>query len=59
MIGTEVLFPLLHAVTDYTEASIQQNLTRLQAAEFLYETQSFPRTVYTFKHALRRQAATA
>ena len=34
-----------------------RGLTRLQAAEFLYETRLFPEIEYTFKHALTQQVA--
>lgn len=36
---------------------MQQSLAQPQAAEFLYETRLVPTPVYTFKHALTRQAA--
>ena len=34
---------------------LRQGLTRLQAAEFLYETRLFPELEYTFKHALTHE----
>src|SRR5205807_8366342 len=52
VIGTEVPFPLLHAIADVPEAVLQRHLTALQSAEFLYETRLFPEHEYTFKHAL-------
>ena len=42
VIGTEVPWPLLQAIADVPEEALHRGLTRLQAAEFLYETQLFP-----------------
>src|SRR4029453_550612 len=36
---------------------LADGLTRLQSAEFLYETSLVPDTVYTFKHALTHEVA--
>jgi len=36
---------------------LHQGLTRLQAAEFLYESRLFPELAYTFKHALTHEVA--
>ena len=57
VIGTEVPFPLLHAIVDVPEAALHRGLTHLQAAEFLYETRLFPERDYTFKHALTHEVA--
>jgi predicted ATPase len=57
VIGTEVPWPLLRAIADVPEDALHQGLTRLQAAEFLYETRLFPEHAYTFKHALTQQVA--
>jgi class 3 adenylate cyclase/DNA-binding winged helix-turn-helix (wHTH) protein len=57
VIGPEVPLPVLHAVAEIPEVAVQQSLAQLLAAEFLYETRLFPTPVYTFKHALTRQAA--
>jgi class 3 adenylate cyclase/tetratricopeptide (TPR) repeat protein len=57
VIGTEVPWPLLQAIADVPEEVLQQGLTRLQAAEFLYEAHLFPELVYTFKHALTHEVA--
>src|SRR4029434_1971204 len=35
----------------------RRGLTRLQSAEFLYETSLFPEIEYTFKHALTHEVA--
>ena len=57
VMGTEVPFPLLQAITDLPEADLQRGLAHLQAAEFLYETRLFPEREYTFKHALTHEVA--
>jgi tetratricopeptide (TPR) repeat protein len=57
VIGTEVPWPLLQAVADVPEETLHQGLTRLQAAEFLYEARLFPELAYTFKHALTHEVA--
>ncbi len=57
VIGTEVLFPLLQAITELSEESLHRGLAHLQAAEFLYETRLFPEREYTFKHALTHEVA--
>jgi tetratricopeptide (TPR) repeat protein len=57
VIGTEVPLPLLLAVADAPESEVRAELTRLQAAEFLYETRLFPDLEYTFKHALTHEVA--
>ena len=43
------------AVADAPEPEVRAELTRLQAAEFLYETRLFPDLEYTFKHALTHE----
>jgi tetratricopeptide (TPR) repeat protein len=57
VIGTDVPFDLLEAVTDEDAAELRGGLTRLQTAEFLYETRLFPELEYTFKHALTHEVA--
>jgi class 3 adenylate cyclase/tetratricopeptide (TPR) repeat protein len=57
VIGTEVPWPLLQAIADVPEEALHQGLTRLQAAEFLYEARLFPELAYTFKHALTHEVA--
>ena len=47
--------PLLQSITARSEESLQQALTHLQAAEFLYETGLVPEPHYTFKHVLTRE----
>jgi class 3 adenylate cyclase/predicted ATPase len=57
VIGKDVLFPLLHGILDETEERLRLELTHLQEAEFLYETNLFPDLEYTFKHALTHEVA--
>ena len=59
VIGKDVPFTLLQAITDAPEESLRRGLTNLQAAEFLYETSVFPDLEYTFKHALTHEVAYA
>src|SRR5687767_15242029 len=49
--------PLLLAIADAPEPEVRAELTRLQAAEFLYEIRLFPDLEYTFKHALTHEVA--
>jgi class 3 adenylate cyclase/tetratricopeptide (TPR) repeat protein len=55
--GKDVPFTLLLAVADLAEEDLRRGLSRLQAAEFLYETRLFPDLEYTFKHALTHEVA--
>ena len=57
VIGRDVPFPLLQAITEGPEETLRRSLAHLQAAEFLYELQLFPEHVYTFKHALTQEVA--
>jgi class 3 adenylate cyclase/pimeloyl-ACP methyl ester carboxylesterase len=57
IIGNEISFRLVQAIAELPEDALHHALTRLQAAEFLYETSLFPELVYTFKHALTRDVA--
>jgi len=58
-VGKDVPFALLQAIADDPADSLHESLARLQAAEFLYETQLFPEVEYTFKHALTHEIAYA
>ena len=53
----DVPVPLLQALADRPESALREDLARLQAAEFLYETRLFPDLEYTFKHALTQEVA--
>jgi class 3 adenylate cyclase/tetratricopeptide (TPR) repeat protein len=57
VIGKDVPFPLLQAIAELPEEALRGALTRLQAAEFLYEARLFPELAYTFKHALTQEVA--
>ncbi len=57
VIGKDVPFSLLQAITELSDEELRRCLTHLQAAEFLYETSLFPDLEYTFKHALTHEVA--
>ena len=57
VVGHDVRFALLLAVAGLDEDACRSGLGRLQAAEFLYESRSFPELEYTFKHALTHDVA--
>ena len=57
VIGMDVPVTLLQALVDHPEPALREDLARLQAAEFLYETRLFPDVEYTFKHALTQEVA--
>jgi len=57
VIGKDVPFPLLQAISELSDEELRRGLTHLQAAEFLYETSLFPDLEYTFKHALTHEVA--
>ena len=57
VVGKDVPFALLQAIADLPEEALRHGLTRLQAAEFLYELSLFPDPEYTFKHALTHEVA--
>jgi class 3 adenylate cyclase/tetratricopeptide (TPR) repeat protein len=55
VIGLEVPLPLLQALVELPEETLQQRLGHLQTAEFLYATCAFPEPCYAFKHALTHE----
>jgi class 3 adenylate cyclase/tetratricopeptide (TPR) repeat protein len=57
VIGKDVPFAILQAIAELSEEQLRRGLTRLQAAEFLYEATLFPELEYTFKHALTHEVA--
>ena len=57
VVGKDVPFPLLEAIAEEPEEPLREGLTRLQAAELLYEARLFPELEYTFKHALTHEVA--
>ena len=56
-IGREFSYALLRAVSRLPEAELQSALTRLVAAELVFQRGAPPDAVYTFKHALVQDAA--
>jgi class 3 adenylate cyclase/tetratricopeptide (TPR) repeat protein len=59
VIGKDVPFALLQAIGEQDDETMRRGLSRLQAAEFLYETRLFPDLEFTFKHALTHDVAYA
>jgi class 3 adenylate cyclase len=57
VVGKDVSFSLLNAITDQSEEELRRILSGLQSSEFLYESQLFPELEYTFKHALTHKVA--
>jgi class 3 adenylate cyclase/tetratricopeptide (TPR) repeat protein len=57
VIGKDIPFSFLQAITELSDEELRRGLTHLQAAEFLYETSLFPDLEYTFKHALTHEVA--
>jgi class 3 adenylate cyclase/tetratricopeptide (TPR) repeat protein len=57
VIGQDVPLGLLVAIAGERQDTVRGRLTRLQAAEFLYETRLFPDLEYTFRHALTHEVA--
>jgi tetratricopeptide (TPR) repeat protein len=57
VIGKDVPMALLQAIAELPEDGLRGGLTRLRAAEFLYEARLFPDLEYTFKHALTHDVA--
>jgi class 3 adenylate cyclase/tetratricopeptide (TPR) repeat protein len=57
VVGNEVPRGVLQAVGNLSAEQLRDAMKRLQEAEFLYETRSFPDIEYRFKHALVHDAA--
>ena len=57
VVGSDVPFALLRAISNTSEEQLRAGLSNLQAAEFLYETPMFPDLEYTFRHALTHEVA--
>jgi class 3 adenylate cyclase len=55
VIGKDVPFALLQAMTALSEETLRGALAHLQTAEFLYEAKLFPELECTFKHALTQE----
>jgi predicted ATPase len=56
-LGREFSYALLHAVAPWDEATVQQGLHQLVAAELLYQRGLPPQATYLFKHSLIQDAA--
>jgi predicted ATPase len=52
VIGTELARPVLGRAADLSDGELEPALGALIAAEFLYEQQLYPETVYSFKQPL-------
>jgi predicted ATPase len=59
VLGREFAYDMLRAVSSQDEATVQEGLARLVAAELLYQRGRPPRARYMFKHALIQDAAYA
>jgi class 3 adenylate cyclase/predicted ATPase len=57
VIGRQFAHPLLQAVSQVDEATLQRELGRLVEAELVYQRGLPPQATYTFKHALIQDAA--
>ncbi|MDA9435143.1 hypothetical protein XH88_25730 [Bradyrhizobium sp. CCBAU 51627] len=56
-IGRDFSYLLIRAVVDREEARLQQSLAELEEAGLIFRQGDLPDAVYTFKHALVRDAA--
>jgi predicted ATPase len=59
VLGREFVYDMLRAISSQDEATVQDGLARLVAAELLYQRGRPPRARYMFKHVLIRDAAYA
>ncbi len=57
VLGKDFPLALLVSLADDDEDGVRQSLARLQAADFLHETQLFPDLEYAFTHALTHDVA--
>ncbi len=55
VIGKDVSFPVLKAITDLPEGELRSRLADLQAAAFLHEVSLFPELEYSFTHTLTHE----
>ncbi|MBI3801012.1 MAG: AAA family ATPase [Deltaproteobacteria bacterium] len=56
-LGREFSYELLHAVSPFSEAALQQGLRQLVEAELIYQRGLPPQATYLFKHALVQDTA--
>jgi tetratricopeptide (TPR) repeat protein len=59
VLGKEAPYALLRTVAELPDDALHRQLTSLQAAEFVYETQQREDPGYSFKHALTQEVAYA
>jgi predicted ATPase/class 3 adenylate cyclase len=59
VLGREFVYDMIRAISSQDEATVQDGLARLVAAELLYQRGRPPRARYMFKHALIQDAAYA
>ena len=59
VIGNDVSYTILSSVGEFSQETMRRALRRLQAAEFLYETDLSASGSYRFKHALTNEVAYA
>jgi class 3 adenylate cyclase/tetratricopeptide (TPR) repeat protein len=57
VIGKDVSFALLHAISGMTEEQVHQTLQTLQCSEFMYQAASGPHAEYAFRHGLTQEVA--
>jgi predicted ATPase/class 3 adenylate cyclase len=57
IVGKEFPWSLIRQVVEQPEDELRRLLSRLEAAEFIYERPAFPEIEYTFKHALTQEVA--
>jgi tetratricopeptide (TPR) repeat protein len=59
VVGNDVSYAVLSSVGEFSQETLRRALRRLQAAEFLYETDLSASGSYRFKHALTNEVAYA
>ena len=57
VIGKDVSFSVLKAISDLAEGELHSRLADLQTASFLHEVSLFPELQYTFAHSLTHEVA--
>jgi class 3 adenylate cyclase/tetratricopeptide (TPR) repeat protein len=57
VIGQDVPFGLLSAISELSDEDLRASVAYLQSADFLYESKLFPDLEYTFRHALTHDVA--
>jgi class 3 adenylate cyclase/tetratricopeptide (TPR) repeat protein len=57
VIGQDVPFALLSAISELSDGDLRASVAYLQGADFLYESKLFPDLEYSFRHALTHDVA--